>query len=190
MRRRPSRPSPRQRLAAWAAAALLALGCSVALPAGTAHAVPVDITCLTGSRNTVYTPPLTYTPGPTSLQITDHFSCASLLSGVSSGSGSYTVNLPSTSCLASVQSPLSSNTATYHWNNGTSSTISFASSTAVRAANGTVTVTSIGAVTSGLGLGQTVTRVTVEPNLNLTACLTGGLSETNSVLNTLIIAPV
>jgi hypothetical protein len=109
---------------------------------------------------------------------------------VSSGSGSYTVNLPSTSCLASVQSPLSSNTATYHWNNGTSSTITFASSTAVRAADGTVTVTSIGAVTSGLGLGQTATRVTVEPNLNLTACLTDGLSETNSVLNTLIIAPV
>ncbi|MEV6265421.1 hypothetical protein AB0M42_32430 [Streptomyces sp. NPDC051784] len=175
------------------AAAVLALGLGltgVLASAAPASATPVDITCLTGTRNTAYTPPLTNTPAPTHLQITDHFNCVSLLSGVSSGSGGFSVDVPSTSCLASVQSPLTSNTATYHWNTGVYSTITFASSTAVRAADGTVTVTSIGAVTAGLGIGQLATRITVEPNLNLTACFGDGLSETNSVLNSLVIAPV
>ncbi|MFF5900872.1 hypothetical protein ACFY8O_33805 [Streptomyces argenteolus] len=179
---------PRRVVPAVVALGLGAIG--VLTLAAPASATPVDITCLTGTRNTAYTPPLTYTPQPTNLYITDNFSCTSLLSGVSSGSGSFSAYAPSTSCLASVQSPLTSITTTYHWNTGTSSTIVFASSTAVRAADGTVTVTSIGAVTAGLGAGQTATRVTVEPNLDLTACLDGGLSETNSVVNSLVIAPV
>ncbi|MFI9018946.1 hypothetical protein ACIGZI_33465 [Streptomyces griseus] len=169
----------------------LGLGATGVLALATpASATPVDITCLTGMRNTAYTPSLTYTPQPTNLQITDNFSCTSLLSGVSSGSGTFSAYAPSSSCLASVQSPLTSITTTYHWNTGASSTIVFASSTAVRAANGTVTVTSVGTVTAGLGVGQAATRVTVEPNLDLAACLDGGLSETNSVVNSLVIAPV
>lgn len=155
-----------------------------------AGAASTDITCLTGSRNTIYSPPLTYTPTATSLAISEHFSCVSLLSGVSSGSATFSASAPSTSCLASVQSPLTSISVTYNWNNASSSTVTFASSTALRAADGTVTVTSIGTVTAGLGSGGLATKVTVEPNLNLTACLNGGLSETNSVVNSLIIAPV
>ncbi|MFD9999582.1 hypothetical protein [[Kitasatospora] papulosa] len=149
-----------------------------------------DITCLTGSRNTVYTPPLTYAPTATSLDISEQFSCVSLLSGVSSGSAAFVVSAPSTSCLVSVQHPLTSISVTYRWNNASSSTVNFTSSTAARAADGTVTITSIGTVTAGLGSGQLATKVTVEPNPDLTVCLDGGLSETNSVINSLVIAPV
>ncbi|MEU1630199.1 hypothetical protein ABZ746_33865 [Streptomyces sp. NPDC020096] len=66
---------------------------------------------------------------------------------------------------------------TYWWNNGKSSTITFKVTNVVRAANGTTTVTSLGAVTDGLGKGSVATRVVVLPALSLTACDTTGVEQ-------------
>ncbi|MFJ4809600.1 hypothetical protein [Streptomyces longwoodensis] len=171
------------------AALALGLAGAVTVPA-TGHAAPVDISCPMGSRHTTYTPPLTNTVKPEHLVLTEHFSCVSLLGGVSSGDATSSVDV-STSCVISVQSPLTlpARTFTIGWNTGESSTVTYPATTAVRAADGTVTITSVGAVTDGLGEGQVATQVTVEPNLDVTACATTGLSATNSLTNTLVIAP-
>ncbi|KUN33275.1 hypothetical protein AQJ30_34285 [Streptomyces longwoodensis] len=112
--------------------------------------------------------PLTPRQSPEGLVLTEHFSC-----------------------VISVQSPLTlpARTFTIGWNTGESSTVTYPATTAVRAADGTVTITSVGAVTDGLGEGQVATQVTVEPNLDVTACATTGLSATDSLTNTLVIAP-
>ncbi len=188
---RTANPMTRTRkIAMLASSLLLGLAGTIALPS-TAHATPIDVTCLTGSRNTHYTPPLTNTSQAHQLDISENFSCLSLLGGISSASSTSTRTV-TTSCLLSVQTPLTlpARTITYHWNTGASSTVTYPAVTAARAADGTVTVISVGAVTAGLGIGQTATQTTVEPNLNLTACSTTGLSDTNSILNTLIIAPL
>ncbi|MGC0420014.1 hypothetical protein [Embleya sp. AB8] len=178
----------RRPLAALAVVVTLASAGAVIAPAS-ASASPVDITCLTGNRHTAYTPPLTNTPKPEALAISDNYSCISLLSGVSSGSSSLAVELPSSSCLLELTF-LTSLPVAYHWNTGQSSTITYATSNAVRAADGTVTTTSVGAVTAGLGSGQAATLITVEPALNPIACATTGLSDTNSLAVSLVIAPV
>ncbi|MFI8178676.1 hypothetical protein ACIF6H_36095 [Streptomyces microflavus] len=183
-----ARRGPRSVLAALGTALSLALTTVVLAPTA-AHASPVDITCLTGNRHTTYSPPLTNTPKPESLAITDNFSCLSLLSGVSSGTSTLGVNLPSSSCLLELTF-LSALPVNYTWNTGQSSTITYATSNAVRAANGTVTTTSIGTVTAGLGLGQVATLITVEPALSPTACAGVGISATNSLAASLAIAPV
>ncbi|MEW2266313.1 hypothetical protein ACGF5T_32080 [Streptomyces sp. NPDC047853] len=189
--RRPHIPLPVRRKAAVVGASVaLGLAGAVAVPT-TAHATPVDITCLTGNRTTHYTPPLTNTPRPTHLSLDENFSCVSLLGGVSSGTSTSSRDV-TTSCLLSLQTPLNipARTITYHWNTGDHTTVTYPAVTAVRAADGTVTIISIGAVTDGLGEGQVATQTTVEPNLNLTACATTGLSATNSLVNTLVITPV
>ncbi|MGW2477729.1 hypothetical protein [Streptomyces sp. NPDC001665] len=186
----PPRRRTARKLAVITATLSLAGVGAIAVPA-TAQALPVDITCLTGNRTTTYTPPLTNTVKPEHLDLDEHWGCASLLSGVSSGNATSSVDV-STSCVISVQSPLTlpARTVTYHWNTGAHSTVTYPATVAVRAADGTVTTTSVGAVVDGLGQGQVATAVNVEPNLNVTACSTTGLSQTNSLLNTLVIAPV
>ncbi|MGW4901404.1 hypothetical protein ACWEO9_12180 [Streptomyces albidoflavus] len=160
---------------------LLSLGSLIALVAAglvlapSASAAPIALTCALGSQTTTYSPPITNTPQNTTASINESYGCASPLVGVSSGTGSTSI-LENASCLLTVQ-PAGTDTLTYHWNTGQSSTITFNLTNVVRAANGTTTVTSLGSVSSGLGQGSTATRIVVLPALSLTACATTGVSS-------------
>ncbi|MDF0374382.1 hypothetical protein OM788_004291 [Streptomyces sp. KA12] len=158
--------------------AALPLVFSVFVAAPPAQAAParagalVDVVC-TGNETSTYTPPLTNTPQPTTVQSSENYSCTSLLTGVSSGTSTTTIS-GSYSCVISLQ-PFSA-TSTYHWNTGQTSTAEY-DVTLVRAANNTTVVTAVGTVTAGLGQGAAFTNVIVKPALNLTACASGGLAQ-------------
>ncbi|MET8576548.1 hypothetical protein [Streptomyces sp. NPDC005012] len=152
----------------------LALAASGLLSASQASAAPVGIVCALGSQSNTYTPPLTNTPQPLTAHVNENYSCTSLLTGVSSASGSATIEFMAGCLLTAL--PLVSDELTYTWSTGQASTILFNNTTEVRAANGTATITSTGSVTSGLGQGSTATRVVVLPALSLTACATTGVS--------------
>ncbi|BAJ33310.1 MULTISPECIES: hypothetical protein [Kitasatospora] len=176
-------------LATAVSATLLGLAVPLLAPAAAqaSQTAGVDITCL-GSTHVTYDPPITNTEQDTTAHITNNFSCTSLLTAVSSGSLNRTV-VQTLSCLLAVTPPTNTATETYSWNTGQSSTATYVSSTAVRAADGTTTVTAVGAITSGLGLGSTVTKAVVIPQLSPTACATTGLSEVNGTAS-LVILPV
>ncbi|MFE6338841.1 hypothetical protein ACFVOK_37455 [Streptomyces sp. NPDC057798] len=160
-------------------------------PSRTATAsTPTDITCLIGNRHTHFSPPLTNTPRPTQLDITETLHCTSLSSSVRSGRADYSLSIPQTSCLLSLQDPFTQRTVLYRWNTGQTSTVTFETSTSARAADGSIVITSTGKVTSGLATGQPATRATTEANLGLLACATTGIEETNSTTHTLVIAPL
>ncbi|MGW2477731.1 hypothetical protein [Streptomyces sp. NPDC001665] len=168
-----SAPRTRRCLAVATISAALVAGSLLLAPA--AQATPVGILCAPGSTTAHYSPPLTTVSRPTAVDIQDDYSCTSLLTpGISSANGSYSYTQDS-SCSLTIGSG-GTQTVVYHWNNGQSSTVEFTSYTVVRAANGTATVTALGAVTDGLGQGQPVTRVVIAPVLDLTACTTTGIA--------------
>ncbi|MGW0931412.1 hypothetical protein [Streptomyces sp. NPDC002644] len=172
-------------LATMTAGALAAAGLMVAAPS--AHASGVDIACLIGTSQATYDPPLTNTPQTVDIGVTETYGCTSLSTSVSSGSTAYSATSEA-DCLLTANSYPGA-TRTYHWNDGRSSTITFTVSNAVRAVDGTTTVTSVGTVTAGLGVGGTATRVVVQPQLDLPACGTTGVSSTTGTA-TLAILPV
>ncbi|MFC4907392.1 hypothetical protein [Actinomadura gamaensis] len=180
------RLSPR---AAAGALTLLAGGLTAAglATAGPASAAPVDIDCPVGTITSTFSPPLTNTTRPVTTSISEHFDCTSVLGDISSGTrtSSHTTN---TSCLLAAQPPTTPEVNTYTWNTGQTSTMTYVSDTAVRAADGTVTVTKVGSVTSGLGAGEAATAVIEQPSLSLTACATTGVSSQTGT-STLEIAP-
>ncbi|MFS0696052.1 hypothetical protein [Streptomyces nitrosporeus] len=177
---------PRRLPATLAAALTLSVGGVVAAPAS--HATGVDITCLAGSSNVTYDPPLTNTLRDTNTTVTNNFSCTSLLTGVSSGTATAT-RVQELSCLLALTPPTATSSDTYTWNTGQTSTATYVSTTVVRAVDGTATVTAVGSITSGLGQGSSASKIVVIPQLSLTACATTGLEETNGVAN-LVIVPV
>ncbi|MEU6157845.1 hypothetical protein [Streptomyces sp. NPDC047130] len=175
----------RAALATVTAGALAAAGPLVAAPS--AHASGVDITCLIGTSQATYDPPLSNTTQTLDIGVTETYGCASLNTSVSSGSTAYSATSEA-DCLLTANSYPGA-TRTYHWNDGRSSTITFTVSNAVRAVDGTTTVTSVGTVTAGLGVGGTATRVVVQPQLDLSACATTGVSSTTGTA-TLAVLPV
>lgn len=116
------------------------------------------------------------------------FSCVSSTTAVSSGTSTFSRHRE-VSCLLALTPPNTVTSDTYHWNTGQTSTVTYDSTTAVRAADGTTTVTAVGEVTDGLGQGSTATEVVVEPQLSPTACATTGLEDTNGTAS-LVIAPI
>lgn len=188
-------PTPSPRRAATSsrrarAVAATALGLSLILlgflTAPAASAAPVSIVCAVGSQTNTYTPPITNTPQPVTIDFTENYNCTSLLTSVTSGTGAYTASTTA-SCGLTLDGPYSY-TETYTWSTGQSSTVTYTTGETVRAANGTTTVTSTGTVTAGLGLGSTVTHVVVEPALSVTACAGAGISNLTGVA-TLAILP-
>ncbi|TRV71726.1 hypothetical protein FKN01_31420 [Streptomyces sp. 130] len=170
-----------RRLTAIASAATL-LGGAALLAAPTASAAPAavgDLVC-TGSQTAHFSPPLTNTPTTVTATVQENYNCLSLLSPISSGSGGYTAVRPDNSCLLSL-SPLGTSQVTYGWNTGQTSTVTFNNTNVIRAANGTTTTISTGAVTSGYSTGSLVTRELVAPALSLTACATTGVSDSTGV---------
>ncbi|MGW0929023.1 hypothetical protein [Streptomyces sp. NPDC002644] len=178
--------APRHLSAALATALTLTVGSVLVAPS--AHAAAVDITCLVGSSNVTYDPPLTNTSRTTNTTVTNDFGCTSLLTGVSSGTVTAS-RVQELSCLLALTPPTATSSETYTWNTGQTSTATYVSTTVVRAVDGTATVTATGSVTSGLGQGSSATKIVVIPQLSLTACATTGLEETNGIAS-LVIAPL
>lgn len=178
----------RSRRVAAASAGIFALatGGLLVAPAVPASSSTVGIICAVGSQTATYSPALTNDSKPTHVHITENYDCTSPLTGVSSASGSADI-FEDASCLITAQPGLT-DIVTYQWNTGQSSIVTYSVTNVVRAANGTTTVTSVGAVTSGLGQGSTATRIVVLPALSLTACSTTGLAAQTGVAE-LNIAP-
>lgn len=177
---------PRRVSAALAAVLTLVAGGVLVAPA--AHAAGVDIICAVGSEQASYDPPLTNELRTTNVTVTNHLSCTSLTTGVSSGS-STTSRTREVSCLIALTPPNTVTSETYTWNTGKRSTITYVSTTVARAANGTTVVTAVGSVTSGLGQGSSVTKVATAPQLSVTACATTGLEHIDGIAS-LVIKPV
>lgn len=171
-----------------AATAVLALVAGSVLAAPAAHAAGVDIVCAVGSEHVTYDPPLTNTLRTTNVKNEGEFSCTSLTTGVSSGTSTFSV-VRDVSCLLALTPPNTVTSQTFVWNTGQSSTVTYPSTTVVRAANGTTVATAVGSITSGYGQGSSVTKVVVQPQLSLTACATTGLEAINGTAS-LVITPV
>ncbi len=163
-----------RKIARWTTA-LLCVAAGTLLPIPPAQAASIGLVCAVGSQTATYSPPMTNTTHVSTVRIRENYSCASLLTGISSGQGTASF-LEDTSCLLTVQ-PAVADVITYRWNTGKSSVITFNRTSVARALNGTTTITSVGSVTSGPGQGSAATRVVALPAPNLVACSTFGVSS-------------
>lgn len=146
------------------------LGLMVSATPATAGAL--DVTCLpTSSQTATFSPPLTLTPGPTTVTASTQYGpCTSTsVPELTSGSRSATIPYPALSCLDLLTSaPL---TFTITWNTGQTSTIS--GSTAVTTAGAALVVTITGNVTAGLFAGDSVVQTMTGPSTAVTQCTLG-----------------
>ncbi|MFD1146233.1 hypothetical protein [Saccharothrix hoggarensis] len=137
-----------------------------------ATAGALDVTCLpTSSQTASFSPPLTLTPGPTTVTASTQYGpCTSTsVPELTSGSRSATITYPALSCLDLVTSaPL---TFTITWNTGQTSTIS--GSTTVTTAGAALVVTITGNVTAGLFAGDSVVQTITGPSTAVTLCTLG-----------------
>ncbi|MDF5724032.1 MAG: hypothetical protein PUP91_26920 [Rhizonema sp. PD37] len=133
-----------------------------------ASATDVKLLTCTGTQTIDYSPGLTLTPQQTNFTADGSFPlCESSDSTLKSGSfefkgqGEYTCDLNSSK----------KSTATYNWNNGKSSTVTFTTTESVRGVSETV-YTSIGQVTGGEFVGAKVELEAVSASLEPEQCLT------------------
>jgi hypothetical protein len=77
--------------------------------------------------------------------------------------------------------------ATFVWSNGQNSTFSYTKTTVD--INGQIIATLSGTITSGVFAGEFATKVVVLPTADLTACETGGLSDSNGAITLQIVPP-
>ncbi|TYB60236.1 hypothetical protein FXF51_32095 [Nonomuraea sp. PA05] len=145
---------------------------AVLLASAPASAGVLDVTCTPPSTTSaVYNPPLTLTPQPTTVTLSDQYGpCVSVsVPALSSGSAGSQFPVAGLSCLELLQP--SSFTSTITWNTGQTST--FSGNTTAEFVGAALVVTSTGTVTSGLFAGDTVLRVVTVPDLNITLCTLG-----------------
>ncbi|MCT2593161.1 hypothetical protein LHJ74_25195 [Streptomyces sp. N2-109] len=126
-----------------------------------------------GTVNVSYDPPLTYIPKPTTVSATEDFNYCPT-GGVTGGSAS--ASYETTSGCTSLRLFVVSST-TYHWDSGQTSVVTYTTTAIERLLNGTVLVTEQGTVTSGFGEGRTAVYQMVLPQLDLLACVSGGVDE-------------
>ncbi|RAJ31277.1 hypothetical protein K353_06181 [Kitasatospora sp. SolWspMP-SS2h] len=150
------------------------------LPTGNASATPVQVSCLVGTANQAFSPPLTNTAKPTTTTITSHYgSCTSVTNPeLTYGDAFSRFFSPAASC-SSLLRP-STSTTKITWNTGETSTVQISSN--VTDANGEVVVNSTGTVTSGKLTGSSVVRVATYLSTTLTACATTGLPSNSGAV--------
>ena len=157
---------------------LMLLGGALAV-APQAQANPnLTVLVCTGTQSAQFSPALTATTQNTQVASTETYSCVGLLSVINSANKAATANTFPSSCLLTPML-LGTSSATYNYNNGDQSVVTFTVNNVVKAANGTTVVTSLGYVTSGYSTGSAVTRVTVLPDLSVN-CLLGGSVSSSS----------
>ncbi|MFS0693852.1 hypothetical protein [Streptomyces nitrosporeus] len=159
------------------AVAVLALAGVVAAPQANAAVQQPYLVCI-GSGAEEYNPPITITPQVTSITFTEEYSSCTSLGSPTVTDGGVVYGGPRTAnCLVELaaEEPFAAN---YNWNQGSlESVVAWNEIIRVRALNGTTTITSHGGVIEGLGLGRSVTRTIVLPQLSATACATTGVSS-------------
>ncbi|MFI8992616.1 hypothetical protein [Streptomyces sp. NPDC053542] len=130
-------------------------------------AAVVDISCPVGSQVGTYTPGLTYEPRDVAFRTSGNVSgCVDLSGSGISGASFSAVGQGRANCLAGSLS----NTSTYRWNNGQTSTVRGTVTIGLRP-NGVRVMVLTGTVESGLFTGATVVQTKVLLNSDLTACL-------------------
>ncbi len=144
-----------------------------------AAADALGVTCgPPSSQTSTFTPPLTNTPQPVTVQVSTQYGPCTAASapGLTSGSRTAAISYPNRSCLDLLDSsPL---TFTITWNTGQKSTISGNTTATVVGAALVVTVT--GNVTSGLFQGGSVIQTVTGPATDITLC-TLGLGTVSSI---------
>jgi hypothetical protein len=144
---------------AFAAASMLVIAAS------TAHAGFLEATCQ-GTVNSTFSPGLRLTNQSINGSDSSAFSCTSATDPTVTGGSTAQSYAATQSCLNPAASyPFS---ATIHWNNGATSTVSGISVLTALAGQSVYTVT--GTVTAGQFNGDSVVYVTIEPALNLLEC--------------------
>ncbi|MFI9005769.1 hypothetical protein ACIGNX_00875 [Actinosynnema sp. NPDC053489] len=156
------------RLRSLVAAAVVALSSALPLLPGTASASVVDIDCPLGTQIG------TYTPGTTLLPREIVFTATGTLGGCVSPTHPEITVATFTALVSGTFSCLSgktTNTSTYHWDDGRSSTVQGGFEVNLKP-GGTTVLVFTGTVVEGLFEGATVVRAKVLPATDLTACLT------------------
>ncbi|MFD7311208.1 hypothetical protein [Promicromonospora sp. NPDC059942] len=189
-----TRTTPRGRIAAAVAAALLAAVALVgpaahaATPAGSSVQGQENLILCTGSVTIDYSPALRPLPEPTTQTVVERLGAdgGGGCTGPFAGGSASTVFQQEVSCLVQgLGDTLVENVVTYDWHDGRSSTIRYPVTTVVRLANQLV-VTSTGTVTAGYGTGALSERVAVYPDLDVLSCLTSGVARQTGLLTVTI----
>lgn len=134
------------------------------------QAQTVDVTC-TGTETAHYSPPLTFTPKPTSFVATTNFSVCASLSDPNISSG--VIEWEGSGDLSCVNGG-STGSAQIAWNTGETSDFDFETIVSQRP-NGTVIILLDGEITAGKFVGGTMMQELTLLNLNLAACATTGV---------------
>ncbi|MEU6117219.1 hypothetical protein ABZ840_22100 [Streptomyces sp. NPDC047117] len=131
-------------------------------------AAPVDISCPVGSQVGTYSPGLEYQPQNVAFRTSGNVSgCVDLSGSGISGASFSTFGQGTASCLAGSVS----NTTTYRWSNGQTSTVRGTGAVNAKP-NGVTVLVLTGTVESGLFTGATVVQTKVLLNSDLLACAT------------------
>ncbi|RSN64747.1 hypothetical protein DMH12_02060 [Streptomyces sp. WAC 04229] len=153
-----------------AGATLLVTALSLAMTSGTAQADDPPLATCTGVTTAHHDPGVTYTPADIDVEI--HTSDTCVLPLLETVRHDEHFVSPGLSCLNLLNGGPGS--VTLHWGNGQQSVFQYSSQ--VTSANGVTTVTQTGVITSGRFAGHNAVETLVGASLNLTACLSGGIT--------------
>lgn len=166
-----------------AAVSAFALVAGVTAVAAPAQADTALVQC-TGTATVQYSPPLGPVPQQTTQTVTERLGTddSGTCTGPFSGAVAVTVFDQQVSCLIQgLGDTLVTNTVTYRWTDGRTSTITYPVTTVEHAADQEV-VTSTGTVTAGYGLGDVSERIAVYPTLSLLDCLDSTVTQQTGLL--------
>lgn len=176
-----------KRIALLSSAFAFAVGTFVIWGAPNANAQAALLSC-TGTQTAHYAPPL----GPTLQNTTVHVderlgvdgngTCVGLLTG---GHAEEVFHQQASCLVPPPAGTVTPNVLTYHWNNGEKSTITFTTTTVVRAGGQTI-VTSAGTVTDGYGQGASAQREKILADIDILECLASSVEQRSGPMTLII----
>jgi hypothetical protein len=134
----------------------------------------VDVLTCVSDTDVHYSPGLTLTPQNVTVTVDGEFLTCVDLSGQQITGGTYGAKIKATRSCLDLLTP-TTGTFTVHWNNNTSSTISFSRTTVI--AGAALVTTETGTVVSGTFTGHPTLFVTVGPNLLVQCLAPPGLTD-------------
>ena len=152
----------------------LALSLAVLAPTHSAYGAGSGVLTCSGTENVTFDPAVTSTPRNVTITIDDLYGpCPVTPDPQLTGGSAHLVITRPLSCTNAVLVPAGSETDT--WNDGTHSTVGWATSVVTVLANGSHVDLHTGTVTSGLDAGFLATKTVTDPDFSI-ACLTTGLT--------------
>lgn len=143
-------------------------GVTALAPTPSASAAVLDVTCPLGTQIGTYSPGLTFASQPVTFTANGSLAtCVSVTHPEIKGASFTSTGTGTASCLSGSVS----NTTTYRWNTGQTSTVKGSLAVNLKP-NGTTVLVLIGTVTSGLFKGATAAQTKVLANTDLLACAT------------------